>query len=231
MKTLPLALAAALGLSSLLASPAHAAAATACTGVTRCEVVSSADVDGDGKADSVGVVFKKPTDAGPGSITVRLRTATGVQSATTGKDVYWPLKPFFGVAAVDGRPGKEIVVGDDIGAHAEQFRVVTYRKGDLVTLASPPGSGLTRPSRWGIDSSLRFHVGFKRTVSKKGVVSIIRKEAVSNNAFTRASGTKTTWVWKSGGWVKKSRVKVSYSQEAVYKIEGWHVKGLPVYAG
>ena len=231
MKTLPLALAAALGLSSLFASPAHAAAATACTGVTRCEVVSSADVDGDGKADSVGVVFTKPTDAGPGSITVRLRTATGVKSATTGKDVYWYGKAFFGAAAVDGQPGKEIVVGDLMGAHSEQVRVVTFRGGRLVTLASPPGFGITRPSRWAVDASIFSHVGIRRTVSDTGVVSVTRRAALSNDSATRARGTKSTWVWKSGTWVEKSTVTISCTQATAEGFEGWHVKGLPVYAG
>ena len=81
-----------------------------------------------------------------------------------------------------GVPGKEIVVGDFAGAHATQWRVVTYRKGSLVTLPPPPGSSLTRSLRWATDGSYSFQLGWSRSVSSKGAVYLKKKDAVRNQS-------------------------------------------------
>ena len=193
-------------------------------------MVAEADIDGDGKADQVGVVAKGITEQAGGTIAVRVRTAVGKTLQTTGSDVSWYYQPFHGLAAIDGRAGKEIVVGDLTGAHSFQWRVVTYRKGALVTLAPPPGSGLTRPSRWATDGSYSFHYGWARRVSDKGVVTLVRKEAVRDETGPGATGRTNTYQWKSGAWVKRTSTKKHYpSLKAAAAIDGWHVKGLPVW--
>ena len=102
--------------------------------------------------DSVGVTSRGVTGEN-GKITVRVRRADGRIMQTTGDKVHWAPKPFIGAAPVDGVRGAEILVGDSVGAHYEQFRMITYRRGKLVTAPPPPKAGISnRPSRWGIDS-------------------------------------------------------------------------------
>lgn len=155
-----------------------------------CKVVATADIDGDGRTDQVGILARDITKQSGGTITVRVRTATGKTLQTTGGDVSWYYQPFHGVADVDGRTGKEIVVGDLTGAHSFQWRVVTYRNGRLVTLAPPAGSGLTRDSRWATDGSSSFHYGWSRRVSDKGVVTLVRKHAERDDDGWGARGER-----------------------------------------
>jgi hypothetical protein len=111
------------GTPAVAASPA-AAPKTVCTGVPHCTIAASADIDGDEMADQIGIVGRDLTTP-DGSIVVRVRTATGRTMQTTGSDVNWYTDAFHGVAPIDGRAGMEIVVGDLVGAHAIQERVVT----------------------------------------------------------------------------------------------------------
>src|SRR4051812_27058258 len=83
-----------------LATPASAASTTVCTGVEGCRVVASGDIDGDGRADQVGIVAKNITSSADGTITVRVRTASNKVLQTTGSDVSWPVGPFHGLAAI-----------------------------------------------------------------------------------------------------------------------------------
>ena len=214
-----------------LATPASAASTTVCTGVTGCRVVASGDIDGDGRVDQVGIVARNVTSSS-GTITVRVRTATNKIMQTTGSKVsFWYNRPFQGIAAIDGVPGKEIVVGDLTGAHAMQWRVVTYRKGRLVTLPPPPGSGLTRSSRWATDGSYSFQLGWSRSVSSKGVVNLKRKDAHRNQSGRGHMGKTSVYRWKSGKWVKASTKKVRYKTEkAAFAVGGWHLRGLPVWS-
>ncbi len=213
-----------------LATPASAATTTVCTGVTGCRVVGSGDIDGDGRADQVGIIAKNLTSSAGGTVTVRVRTATNKIMQTTGGDVYWPARAFHGIAAIDGVPGKEIVVGDLTGAHATQWRVVTYREGRLLTLPPPPGSSLTRSSRWATDGSYSFELGWSRSVSAKGVVYLKKKDAQRNESGRGHVGKTTVYRWKSGKWVKTSTRKVHYkTDKAAFAVGGWHLRGLPVW--
>jgi len=213
-----------------LATPASAASTTVCTGVEGCRVVASGDIDGDGRADQVGIVAKNITSSADGTITVRVRTASNKVLQTTGSDVSWPVGPFHGLAAIDGVPGKEIIVGDFTGAHALQWRVVTYRKGRLVTLPPPPHSSLTRSSRWATDGSYSVQLGWSRHVSKTGVVYLKKKEALRKESGHGHVGKTTVYRWKSGKWVKTSTRKVRYkTDKAAFKIGGWHLRGLAVW--
>jgi hypothetical protein len=222
------------------AVPAAAPAATVkargvCTGVKGCHVVARVDVDGDGRTDQVGVVGSKLATGG--SITVRVRTATGHTLATTGRDVHWFAKPFFGAVPLDGRAGAEIVVGSTMGANYEEFRVVTYRGGKLVTLDAPPmvwtkaGMAASTP-RWGIDGSYSFNSGVSRQVSDRGVVSLTLKTADRNDSGHGFTGHTSTYRWKADHWAEVSSTKVRYATDrSVQGIGGWHVTGLRGYAG
>ena len=116
-------------------TPLRAAATTVCTGITGCKIVASSDIDGDKKADQIGIIYKLDTTNNDGRwlIAVRVKTATRTMQ-TTGRDVAWFWKPLYAVAPIDGRTGNEIVIGDITGANTYWFRTVTYRDGKLVTL-------------------------------------------------------------------------------------------------
>lgn len=216
--------AAALALTGLMAAPHSAqAAANVCTGVSGCRIVGSSDIDGDKKPDQIGMVYKTGT-----SITTRVKTATRTMSIT-GKNVDWYWEPLYGITAIDGARGKEIVVGSMTGANTTWNQVVTYRSGRLVTLKPPRASEYPR-DRWAVQASYNFNVGFTRSVSSTGVVRVVekvaeRKRAEGDNAYYHA-GTNTTYEWRSGKWIKISTKKVDYSDKAGYAVAGWHIAGL-----
>jgi hypothetical protein len=218
-----------LALAAVPQVPANAATRSVCTGVKGCKVVASADIDGDGRSDQVGVASRGITKAGGGTIKVRVKTAKGKVLQTTGSQALWGYQPFHGVASIDGERGKEIVVGDSVGAHTLQWRIVTYRNGKLVSLKPPPGTWILRPSRWTTDGSATTHIGWSRKVSSKGKISLVHKTAVGDPG-RGGTGRTTTYLWKSGRWVKTSSVKKKYSSfKAATAIEGWHIKGLRVW--
>lgn len=202
---------------------------TVCTGVAGCSRVASVDVDGDGRADQVGVASKNRQNGG--SITVRVRTANGLATQTTGRHVRWFGKAYFGAAQLDGEKGAEIFVGDTMGAHYEQFRVVTFRAGKLVTLQAPPlvwsKQGM-RPStsRWGVDGSWAFNTGVSRRVSAKNVVTVTMTSLERNESGRGHTGQATTYRWQHGQWVHVSSRTLHTSNKAAYAAGGWHVRGL-----
>jgi hypothetical protein len=207
-----------------------AAASTVCTGVSGCKIVKSIDVDGDARADEIGIIAKGLTGE-RGTITVRVKRATGGILQTTGGGVHWLENPFIGAAPVDGVKGAEILVGDQEGAHFQQFRMITYRAGHLVTENRPPQapiSGLS--SRWGIDSSLSSNIGLYRSVAG-GVVTLTVKTAVLNNSGSAYTGKTIVYTWR-GGWVVKSNRTVHYANAgATAYLGGLWIEGLPPYGG
>ncbi len=229
------------GAGPVAAHPVAAVAAPAgartdvCTGVTGCSVVANVDVDGDGRADQIGIRSSGLSDNG--SITVRVRTATQHTLQTTNRHVYWFSPPFLGATPIDGRAGAEIVVGATMGANYQEFRVITYRAGRLVTLKAPPTvwtrAGMTKAtSRWGIDGSYSFNRGVFRHVSARHVVTVTMKTADRNVSGRGFTGHTNSYRWHAGHWQKVSAEKVHYSADrAVAGLGGWHVKGLSAYAG
>jgi hypothetical protein len=176
-----------------------------CAGVTGCKVVVQRDVDGDGRGDQVGIVQRHVDDNG--SVTVRVRTAKGKHLQITNRDVNWYGKAWLGSAAIDGRRGAELVVGQDVGAHSMQFRVITCRQGKLVWLWAPKpfaghATGISRKN-WLIDSSYSFDTGIYRSV------------------------TIATYTWRSDHWAKQSFRTVTRGDRTAAELGGWHVKGLP----
>lgn len=215
-------------------SPTTAGAATpkVCAGVSGCKVVVQRDVDGDGRGDQVGIVARN-ADSG-GTVTVRVHTAKGKNRQITNRNVFWYENPWLGSAAIDGRRGAELVVGQWSGAHALQFRVITYRGGELVLLRSPKpfkghANGISRKN-WLIDGSYSFNIGVYRSVSH-GKVTLRVKSAERDYNDTRLrpryNVTISTYAWRSGKWKKQSVREVTRSYDTAARIGGWHVKGLP----
>ncbi|MGZ4686448.1 MAG: hypothetical protein ACXVYY_08535 [Oryzihumus sp.] len=211
------------------ALPAEAATRTVCTGVAGCHVVKYADIDGDGRADQVGMIARNVSQNG--TITVRVRTATGRVLQTTDTKVWWGATPSIEAARIDGVRGTELVVTDGMGAHLMSFRFITYRKGRLVTLAAPKAEALDGDtSRWFIDSSYSFNHGVYRTVSR-GVITLTIKDYTRDGANSN-TGTITTYGWSNTrGWVQRARsVKHGVPDRiALNGTGGWHISGLPVF--
>lgn len=223
--------AAALVPAGLLAPVASSAAAsTVCTGVSGCRIVKAIDIDGDARADQIGIIAKGLSGE-QGTITVRVKRATGKILQTTGGAVHWVENPFIGAAPVDGVRGAEILVGDQEGAHFQQFRMITYRAGKLVTENPPPKAPISNKiSRWGIDSSFSSNIGLYRSVAA-GVVTLTVKTAVLNNTGSAYTGKTIVYTWK-GGWVVKSNKTVHYpNAAATAHIGGLWIEGLPPYGG
>lgn len=230
----------ALALSSVPTQAAGPAAPvqTACSGVSRCAVVDHVDVDGDGTADSIGVVATSvDTSKGGrgGTVQVRVRTAAHGLLTKTTRGVQWfggePV--FLGAASLDGKRGAEVVVGQTMGAHFQHFRVLTYRSGALVWLSSPKAPAKTRSldtdtSVWAVDGSYSFNTGIARRRSPQGVfVTVTALERKASGHGHR--GWKSTYRWSSTGWVLMSSTVVERGTKAAYSTAGWHVAGLPVF--
>jgi hypothetical protein len=199
------------------AAGAVAAAPGVCANVTRCRVVATADVDGDGRRDQVGLVVESEEHA-----VVRVRTAAG-RLLRHGLDVIWYPRPeFHGAAPVDGHPGAELVVGTSMGAHTLFFTTLTARSGRLVRL-SPPGG----ETEWMTDGAYSFHAGITRSV-RDGRTVVVLHEAARQGPAARFSGQDRTYVWRGDGWRHVRTVPTRYTGErAVARISGWHVPGLP----
>ncbi|CAA9407757.1 MAG: hypothetical protein AVDCRST_MAG75-2545 [uncultured Propionibacteriaceae bacterium] len=210
-------------------------ASDVCTGIPGCTKVATVDVDGDDQPDQVGIVSNKP--AAGGTITVQVQTATGQTMQTTSTNVRWFAKsPWFGAAPVDGEAGVELVIGDQMGAHFQQFRVITYRDGKLVTLKAPAAgeykSTNTDPTdRWGVDGSYSFNMGIFRKESAEGEVTVTMKTAFRSDSGKGHTGQTRVYRWYSGEWVTVSTKNVRYtSDKDAFALSGWHVKGLRRYA-
>lgn len=225
MKRMAAVAAAAVAVSGAPVLTTSANAATGvCTGVSSCKVVSRADVDGDGRADQVGLV-QRTSYPQNNTITVRVRTAKG-RTMTTSHKAWWYGSTWHGAARFDGRAGHELVVGSSAGAHARIFRVVTYRDGKLVTLKAPGGSWT-----WLIDGSYSMNAGWFRTTSR-GKVYMTSKSAMRNMSTYRHDLRTYKYQWKNGSWrfVSSTRNPRATTTSA-YAIAGWHVPYLKTYSG
>lgn len=235
-----LATAAALGLSDPIAvphavGPAPAARPTdACGGLAGCSIVARTDVDGDGRADEVAVVSRGLVRVQtPGAVAVRVRTATNRLLVSTSSGVWWYGKRsdvWAGAAELDSHPGAELVVGQTMGAHTLQYRVLTYREGRLTTLPSPRAPKKTGQSRaaetWTVDGSYRFQAGIRRSVSG-GKVYVTVKSAERNASGSGHTGWMVKYRHAGDTWKTVSTKKVRYdSTRAAEKVGGWHVAGV-----
>lgn len=225
LKSLAASVGLAMALSTVPAVTTSAQAATGvCSGVSYCKVVSRADVDGDGRADQVGLVQRSKAPQGDW-VTVRVRTAKG-RTMSTSHEAWWYGSTWHGAAKVDGVAGHDLVVGTSVGAHLMTFRVITVRGGKLVTLKAPGNQ-----YRWYIDSSYSYNEGWTRSVSK-GVVSMTYRGAVRSTEWSHRLVT-TRSVWRSGAWRRVSSQTTTVSDRTGSTVGGWRVpylKRFPTFA-
>lgn len=199
------------------AGAAAPSAATRCG--TGCSVVSRADVDGDGRADTTTVTRQKS------GYTLRTTTAAG-RSASTQVKAKWQTEatPFVGAARMDGVKGAELVIRTGSGAHTQYSNVYSWRRGALVAQKDPSGS-----TSWVTDGAMSSSIGYTvRTV--KGVkqmtsISLGRDSWEKNATF---SGTRIVARWQNGRWTPSTvRAITTPATDSVWNGAGWNVAGLP----
>ncbi len=212
-----------------LAGPAPAAISAqrpgdrgVCSGVPGCRVKAYADVDGDGTRDVVALASRSAGTRR--SVVVRVKTGPGRVVSVRRPAPYWPGRLWHGVARLDGRPGREVVVGYTAGAHTLLFRALTWRAGTLTTLGAPgPGTA------WAIDGALSVSLGWQRTAGEP-VGTVRRRYAVrtGNPASSPFRGTVTRYRWTAGGWDRVGSRTVNPMRERVaYGWGGFSIPGLP----
>lgn len=200
-----------------------------CAGVAGCHVVARVDVDGDGQRDTVGLARRGADGAKRGAALVRVRTADGRTLSTTRRTEFWFGPLWQGAAALDGRPGKDLVVGRTTGAHARLFQVLAYRAGAVGKAASlqpvqAPGKG----TFWYVDRAVWISAGWKTTTDDPpGVVRkrlAMRQGSASEGPF---EGRVTTFRWTAAGWQRLAVRKVhDMGDLQVARWGGWRVPGL-----
>jgi hypothetical protein len=202
------------------ASPA-AADVGVCTGVAGCHVVSTADVNGDGRADTVAIARRGADGAPSGSVIVRVKTSATHVASTTRRTSYWYGGLWQGAAPINSRPGKEIVVGYTSGAHTLFYSTLTWRNGNLVTLNQPGGA-----RRWAVDGTYNINLGWKHRSGDP--VGVIRRRVAERKANGRFRGTVTKFRWGSDGvWHRVgSTVTDPLSDSTAFSWGGWQFTGL-----
>lgn len=194
-----------------------------CAGVSGCRVMARADVNGDGSGDVIGMARRGADGAADGAVIVRVKTGPGRIASVRARIEYWYGSLWQGVAHLDGRKGKEIVVGQSAGAHAQFYRALTWRQGDLVTLDAP-GKG----KYWYVDGAVWISAGWQRRVGDP-VGTIRRRVAIRTGDATQSpfKGTVTTFRWAAGGWNKiASRTVYPLADDRAYGWGGFRVSGL-----
>ena len=192
-----------------------------CRGVSRCSVKARADVNGDGAEDAVAV-------AGRGSgadreIIVRVKTGPGLVVGTRRPAPYWYGSLWQGTAGLDGRPGKEVVVGQSMGAHTQLYRALTWLDDRLVTLDAPGSARY-----WTIDGAVWISVGWlHRSTDPAGTIR--KRSAVRTGDALRSpfKGTVTTFRWNGTGWTRVASTTRRVSDRTAFSWGGFHVRGLP----
>ena len=188
-----------------------------CDGVPGCDVVADTDVDGDGVADQVGFVVKTRQE-----VAVHVKTSSGQTLQHPLQVMWFPRGEFYGAAPIDGRPGAELVVGTNMGAHTLFFTTLSVQDGRIVQLGAPDGAG-----EWMVDGAFSYHAGVTRRV-EDGQAVVTLSDAARKGHRSAFSGRDRTYVWTDGGWQHRSTTRQQYrGEESVTEVGGWHVDGLP----
>lgn len=168
-----------------------------------------ADIDGDGRADTV--TFRKvTTKRGQDYFRLAVTTARGKSASTTvstdGFDKpasdYW-----VGVTGIDGIRGNEVVL-DLVGGVGDATAILSYawRNGRIVLV---PAAG--SPARWPDWDLMWVDFGQARgwTFSQQRSVRYVVRHDLKVSSSGRFFGTNTRYRWAGNGWQKVSSQKVS----------------------
>jgi hypothetical protein len=203
-----------------------------CAEVPDCEVVDTADVDGDGSLDEVALVGEPDEYPGtPTSISVRALLADGTMLTREIEVEFWHRDTAWHGAADFGQvPGEELVIGGTSGAHTLWFRVLTYRDGELVELPYP-GSDPARAdsfyaTMWPIDAALSAYVGVQ---CQNGTVNLRSVSPVgAPGDGVPYGGEATSWVLEGDQWQMVTSEPLAYPDgSSAFEIAGWQCGDLP----
>ncbi|UPK74027.1 hypothetical protein MU582_16535 [Nocardioidaceae bacterium SCSIO 66511] len=198
-----------------------------CAGVKNCHRVVTIDVDGDRRADRVS--WRQISDK---QVQIRVRTAKGrfLQRKVNVRN-WWKGGKWGGAAWIDGRPGAELLIGSQMGAHTPFYTMLTVRKGRLV-VEKCPAFGPYGSIRWGVDSSLMSYAGWRRNVSPNGVITMTQRIATRNGDGVAFKGYNVRYAWSHGRWTKIKRIPRWYKNtRQARKVGGWHVWHLKRFPG
>jgi hypothetical protein len=225
------------------ASSARAPHHSVCHRVRDCSVMGRFDVNGDGRKDQVGLVnHDRDGSIRNGHVTVRAKTGRDRVLRQRVGVTRWRGPVWYGKASIDGRAGKEIVLGADrdryfVKGPGEQisiskgFHVIAFKPGADLIARDPSGARLwwltgPRGVRSGSDSAVFYHEWGWWRQKAHGQVRI-QKRWLSTGGAAGVRSKKTVWVWRHGDWHRRSSGPVSDPLDKNYG--GWHVRGLPVW--
>jgi hypothetical protein len=195
-----------------------------CAGVAGCHVKARADVNGDGSRDVIGIARRGKIGAPVGAVLVRVKVGPHRIEAFRARTSFWYGKQVWqGVADLDRRSGKEIVVGRTQGAHAQFYRSLTWFDGNLVPLQAPG-----KRKSWYIDGAVWISWGWQRLPTDP--VGTMRRRAavrVGDAVTSRFKGKITTFRWADGRW-KELDTKTIFPlpDKRAFRWGGFHVPGL-----
>jgi hypothetical protein len=195
-----------------------------CAGVAGCHVVARADIDGDGTRDVVGIARRGKIGAPKGAVIVRVKVGPHRIASFRARTSFWyGRKVWQGVADLDGRSGKEIVVGHTQGAHAQFYQSLTWFDGNLARLHSP-----AKRATWYIDGAVWISVGWVRRPSDP--VGTLRHRVairVGDAVSSRFKGKITTFRWAHGRWNEiGSKTIFPLPDKRAFRWGGFHMPGL-----
>jgi hypothetical protein len=211
------------GTTSALAGRDTPARSSVCADVSNCRVVSSVDVDGDGRPDQVAW-----RQLSQDAVQIRVRTATGkLLVHRVDVHLWWGGGAWGGAARVDGPAGAELFIGSIQGAHTPMYTMLTYRAGALVVEASPGPLS----QHWQIDAAWADYMGWWRHVVN-GHAAMTQRIVLRVDGGHSFAGHSVTYVWNVDHWVRTTRAPIHFpTAKAASAIGGFQVKGLDAFPG
>ena len=192
-----------------------------CAGLARCHVMARADVNGDGHRDVIAMARRGGRLGATGAVILRVRTGPHHVVQTRRRLENWPKSPWVGVARLDRRPGKEIMIGRLSGAAASFYQSLTWRRGTLVLLDAPG-----RGRWWPLEFSATLQAGWqRRAVDPVGTIRQRIATHPSSNGIYR--GKIKVYRWTRSGWqLVRTRTIASLPLQRALRWGGFHVPGL-----
>lgn len=173
-----------------------------------------ADVDGDGRADTI-TFTKVTTRRGLDYFRLTVRNARGTSASTvvSTDSMELPASQYWvGVTGIDGIRGNEIVL-DLVGGvgDATDIRSYAWRRARIALVAAPD-----RPARWPDWDIMWADFGAARgwTFSQSGRTRFVTKHDYKRSSSGRFYGTDTRYRWAAKSWQKMSTAKVSGLRKA-----------------
>jgi hypothetical protein len=214
----------------------HLTAPVTLCGVAQCHQVATADVDGDGRPDQIGLALASTTGQAPYQQqvwTLRVLTATGKLAIHRhGPEMLYGGDVYFGNLPFDGQSGNEIVLRITPGAHTPWYWIYTWRNGKLVRENDPDTPTDYQGGGWAVDQALSGVAGITcgndhgQTTVTQTIITPSQAPTIAPRQFT---GTAKTWAWINGAWKLTTIKNITVWDDAAgfNSIGGWHCSGLP----